>query len=642
MRPHERWIWTELIGFDSDQLDQGVAEYLGAAGFVPDAVCLLMTSPDFALSHQDWPGEVELPPDFCSRDGHERNPLRRRQVWTNRQLQGLIEGLHARGVQVHLTMFTRFYGNRFHHEWLSDHPEVCLVFRDVGWSASMNVLARLSDGRYLEDVWIAKLAEVMAYYGFDGWHGADGFGPLNGPIYRVCMSDDMVRQFAETGAAELPETVTCDCEHDTDKLERRAAWLWRHAREAWIAFYAERWARFWQKATGALHAAGKRAVINSAWGREPFESLYRYGIDYRRIAGTGVDGIVVETVAAGLSMDPRPNAAHPNRHHDFLAMLMLLKACVPGTRLIFLHNVHDTVEEWDAIHHNPTVLEREIYSLPNVFHTRPDGPLAPCADGFLVCLGDGLRPDEWAWLRERWALAFSDVPRRVLGATLVWSDAAMDAQQADFIARRTWTVHRWLFHLMYYCAPIQSTVNVRDLEALAGAIVVLNPHLLPQEELDRVVAYGGGPVVLIGPEGCRVSGETTATDESSAPVVGDVMDIVEPYGYWDHMEFRLVSEGFLRACAETISRVSGAPTVVDGGDAVCVMATETSTGAIRVAIKNKTPFYARPTVELPCPAGSVAVVTPFPSVIEAPTSTRFVVRVPPDGITVVEARLLPE
>ncbi|MBM3501076.1 MAG: hypothetical protein FJX74_20690, partial [Armatimonadetes bacterium] len=286
MRPHERWVWTELIGFDRDQPDRGVAEYLAAAGFVPDGVCLLLTCPDFVLSHRDRPDEVDLPPDFCARNAHERNPLRRRQTWTNWDLKALIRGLHDRGIQVYLTVFT--WSSRFRHAWLRDHPEVGPVVRDAGWSASVNALARLSDGRYLEDLWIEKLTEVLEDYGFNGWHGADGFGPLGGPIYRLCVSDDMVGQFAESGAAPLPPEVTGSCGHDLEKLEARAAWIWRHAREAWIAFYAERWARFWRKTVAALHARGKRAVINSAWGREPFESLYRYGIDYRRIAKTGV------------------------------------------------------------------------------------------------------------------------------------------------------------------------------------------------------------------------------------------------------------------------------------------------------------------------------------------------------------------
>jgi hypothetical protein len=46
-RPHERWIWTELIAFDNERPDLGVGEYIDKAGFVPTAVCLLIGSPDF-------------------------------------------------------------------------------------------------------------------------------------------------------------------------------------------------------------------------------------------------------------------------------------------------------------------------------------------------------------------------------------------------------------------------------------------------------------------------------------------------------------------------------------------------------------------------------------------------------------------
>ncbi|MEI6501054.1 MAG: hypothetical protein WCP21_08505, partial [Armatimonadota bacterium] len=127
MRPHERWIWVEPIGFDVEQGDLGVGEYLDTCGFVPHTICLLMTSPDFVLSHEDHAGEVDLPPDFCARDGHEFGRDRQRQVWTNRQLQQLIANLQARGVRVFLTVFSAWYRDQYHHEWLSDHREVFMV-----------------------------------------------------------------------------------------------------------------------------------------------------------------------------------------------------------------------------------------------------------------------------------------------------------------------------------------------------------------------------------------------------------------------------------------------------------------------------------------------------------------------------------
>ena len=645
MRPHERWIWTELIGFDSDRPDLGVSEYLDGTGFVPDAICLMMTSPDFALSHEATDDEVELPPDFCSRDGHELNPQRGRQVWTNTQLRGLIAGLQSRGVAVYVSMFTRFYGNQFHHEWVSDHKEVCQVFRDVGWSSSINCLSRLADGSYFEDIWVSKLVEVMEWYGFDGWHGADGWGPLSGPIYRVSLSDDMVAQFAEGCDLELPAVVTESCEDSPEKLEARAAWLWRHARHEWIEFYAERWAGFWRKAVTALHAAGKKAVINSSWGRAPFESYYRYGIDYRRIADTGVDGMIVETVAAGLCREPCVEETVDRLHDDFLSMLMLIKAAVPDTKLIFLHNVHDVVEQWDAIHHNPTVLEKDIYSLNNVYLTRADGSLTPCATGLLACLGDGVTPEEWRWLGERWALALSDTPRRTLGATLVWSDAAFDRQRDDFTAHRTWFTHRLLFHLMSEGAPVHAAARIEDLDAVTGPILVLNPHLLPEAELEAVLGYEAGAAILIGPEAegrplaCRMHGAPAPglADEECEALPEDVMGIEEPYGYWDHMTFAPVSEGFLKAAAETVRRVAGEVLVDD--EAVSVMATETVEGAVRVALKNGRLFYARPVVDLGRPLESVRVVSPFPSMLVEPDGSTFTVRVPPEGVTVVEVRL---
>ncbi len=663
-RPHERWIWTELIGFDNRHPDLGVQEYLDLAGFTPAGICLLLTSPDFVLSHESVSEEITLPEDFCSRDGHEFNPHRQRQAWTNHQLMGLIAELHRRGIRAYLTVFTRFYGNRFHHEWLSDHPEACLVFRRHGWASALNCLSRLKDGSYFEDYFIPKLVEVLGYYGFDGWHGADGWGPLNGPVYEVSVSDDMVAQFAEATGLELPEVVIQPCGHDTEKLEARATWLWRHVRHDWIEFYAGRWTRFWRKALEALHAAKKEGIINSAWGRAPWESLYRYGMDYQRIVEAGVDGIIVETVAAGLSMDPPEGTADETRHFDFLSMLMLIRACVPQARLIFLHNTHDTVEEWDAIRHNPTLLEKEIYALANVFRTERGGVLRPCADGFLVCLGDGLDPEHWSWLRSRWNLAFSGSPRKVLGATLVWSDQIMRSQVTDFTQTRSWTVHRLLFHLMACGAAVQTTVDISDLEDVAGAILVLNHHLLASDELERVLGYRAGPVILIGSDqeglpqpGLRFAdccgprslvclvygaepGEVPRVEPwEPPPFPEDVGALEEPRGYWEHFAFRPVSPGFLRACADVITTVTGACRVVEEGGGVTVMATEEANGKLRLALKNESPFYVRPRVDVGRTIANVDILTSYPSLLVQPDGSTFAVRVPGKGVTVVEIAL---
>jgi len=497
-RNHERWIWLELIGFDQDQPDFGVDEYLHTTGFVPDAICWLLSSIDFILLHGGMETETSLPADLCSREGHEHNQDRKRQVWTNHQVRGLIDQLHERGVEVYATVFAQYHGDRHHQEWASDHPEVRVPYPSLGRMGGINPLRRLRDGTYFEDFFLAKLLEVLEDYGFDGWHGADGYGPLSGPIYEVDFSDDLVAQFAAARGSPLPEEVESGWGGDYEKLRNRARWIWTNRRHEWIEFYADRWAAFWRKMVGGLHQHGKKAVINSAWGRAPFESLYRYGIDYQRIAATGIDGIVVETVAAGLSLDPRPNCSDPLRHHDFLSMLLLLKAYVPDTKLIFLHNTHDIVEGWDVLRHAPALLEKEIYALANVFVTGREGKPRRAADGFLVGLGDGLRRHEWQWLRDRWDAFFTSPPQRVLGATLVWSEALVRDQVPDFTRTRTWFAHRLLFHLLRQGAPVQSAVRVAHLDQVDGALLGLNPHLWPKPELERVFAYANGPAILVG------------------------------------------------------------------------------------------------------------------------------------------------
>jgi hypothetical protein len=383
-------------------------------------------------------------------------------------------------------------------------------------------------------------------------------------------------------------------------------------------------------------------------------------VDHRRIVAAGVDGIIVETVAAGLAMDPRPYAADVTRHDDFLSMLMLMRAGLPDAKLIFLHNTHDTVEEWDAIRHVPTLLEKEIYALNNVFRTEASGP-RPCADGFLVCLGDGLDDTHWSWLRKRWELALSGSPRRSLGAALLWSDALMEAQVEDFTATRGSTVHRLAFELMTAGAPVHSTVDIADLDLDAGAVLALNHHLLPPDQLEAVLAYRDGPLVLIG----RDKGELPAPDlrvedrsgpgslvclvygaeVEEAPVVEpwespalpeDLMGMDEPAGYWDHFEFGPVSPGFVRACAHVIAEVSGGPRVTEEADAVTVMTTEETSGKLRVALKNSTPYYARPRVDVGCEIASVDILTEYPSLLVRPEGSTFSVRVPPKGVTVVE------
>ena len=237
----------------------------------------------------------------------------------------------------------------------------------------------------------------------------------------------------------------------------------------------------------------------------------------------------------------------------------------------------------------------------------------------------------------------------------------MEAQVEDFTATRGSTVHRLAFELMTAGAPVHSTVDIADLDLDAGAVVALNHHLLPPDQLEAVLAYRDGPLVLIGRDVEGLPTPDRRLEDSSgpgslvclvygaevaeAPIVEpweppalpeDLMGMDEPAGYWDHFEFQPVSPEFVRASAQIIAEVSGGPRVFEEAEAVTVMATEETSGKLRVALKNATPYYARPRVDVGAEIASVDILTEYPSLLVRPEGSTFSVRVPPKGVTVVE------
>lgn len=693
---YERWIWIELIGFDNEKDDVGVGDYLDTIGFIPEAVSILISSPDIIHLHSGLDEDKAFPDDYCSYFGHRRNADREIQVWTTHKLKQLIDGFHDRGVSVFLSTFTSFLNNAFSKEFAGDHPELLQISADgdaffsslppkdmerdsscadcvagelsqivsdgmfdAGRLASILPLKRFEDGSFYEDFYISKLSQVMSDYNFDGWHAIDGWGPARLPLSCGDYSDDMVCQFLDWSGNEASDPSARHCDGDSVRTRERANWIMRNHWADWIAFYVDRWARFYEKTVAALHGDGRKVVLNSAWTRDPFEAIFRYGVDYARIAAAGVDGFLTESAAGAADTE----AGCGGRHYSFAAALMLMSAQIPDTKLIFLHGIKDTKEQWDLLRHAPTILEKEVYSLANLYRHTGSG-LKRCADGLVAMLADGIRSEEWRWLQRRWDIAFSEIPKSIVGATLVWSDAALANEIGDFIEHRGATTHRLLHLLMEKGAPIQSAVRIGDLDGVSGPILILNARLLPKAELDRVLGYGNGPIVLIGRQTssllkgdaqfddpadshglqCVVNGlgrgfEAHIDAEEIADLPADLTGIVDPNTWLDELVMREVSDGFISACAQVISEASDAVRVVSGQDTVRTLAMQLRDGRIRLIIKNDSLFYALPILDAGRQIESIAVVTEFPCKQIIPEGSKFCIRVPGRGAVVVDLTL---
>ncbi len=660
-REYARWIWIELIGFDNELSDFGVAEFLDRTGFVPDVAALLLYNPTFIHSHDSVREDRTFPPDVCCYGGYPASEERERQVWTKVQLQALVAELQGHGAGVYPSVFDRYSAPG---PWLAAHPEVLHVSRTRGRMTSICPWKHLSDGSLYEDFFIRKLVEVLRDYGFDGFFGADGYNPPRIPIYDGDFSDDMVGQFAESADNGLPAEFRKPCADNPERIEARADWIWTHRRREWIEFYTGRTASFWRKVASALHAEGKPVYLTSTWTKDPFESICRFGVDYRKLVAAGVDGIVIEAAATALEtmVDPDPSS---RVLCNFAAAILLNSACLPNTPLLWLHGVKDTNEDWQAIRQAPMALVSEILTFAHLFRTTRDGGLVRCLRGPMVCLADCIRSHEWEWLERHWEMGFASEPGAVLGATLIWSDNMLDRQVDDYIDTQRWTVHRFLHQLLARGAAIHAVVGLERLPEVLGPVVVLAAHLWTRTELDRVLAQSSGPVIVIGAEGMdlpkgsegfaedpgggftcavypRAGGLSPAAFPRSGPDRKVVTETSErPLLFYEELSYVPVSDAFLRRCAALVNACARGGITVEPPGAVSLWAVRLADGCLRLLVRNDrhTSVHAR------VDAGQPIAAIRFPNSTTGkrilPAGSRFGVTVPARGTALLELTLAP-
>jgi hypothetical protein len=627
---HEAWIWTELLAFDNTQKDFGVVEYINRTGFVPEAICLLSSTPDIVFQHCGMDKEIILSPAVCSRDGHSGNEERKRQAWTNFQVKALIEELHRTGTQVYLSLFTVYYEDRYQHEWMSDHPEVLQEWDFQGKGLNINVLRRLKDGRYVEDIFIDKVVQITLDYGFDGWHGPDGYGPLtSGAIAYTDCGDDIMKQFAETLDCKLPECVACVSNGNTDILQKRMNWIWGNLRKEWIRFNTGRWAAFWTKMTAAMHKINKKTVINSAWTRACFEAEYRYGIDYKKIMDTNVDYMIVETVAAAVALS---NGAGYDSHYEYLSMLMEIKAYAPDMKLIILHGVKDACERWDLLRHAPTMPQREFYALANVYYDRKR-----ILKGWLTCLGDDIRPEEWKMLRDLYASCVAGKSKKQGNVTVIWSDNAYSKLLDDYLQYGTWNTAMQMQCLMERGAQIQNIARIENLDEVDGTIFVANSHLLNPAELQKIRNYRCGEVIMTERRVDKYVCKTLNKNISSSPCPFE--DKKPPAQFKDSMSYCAVNDEFWDKIADAMSADSIVST--DNRD-VSFMTQIIDKKSFILGIINKKFTYQRPKIIFTRNIKKLEVISRFPPEQEFSGKSFILQKLPPKGVVSVKVTLSEE
>ncbi len=665
----EKFTWIELTGFDREAQDWGVGDFLSRAGFRPTGVSLLLYWVGFVFSHRGLDRERKLSPAEDSYGGHPYAPERPRQPWTNWELKGLIDELHKYGIKVYLSYFNMCSfedddGKIVVHEdflqWEDGLNDKNRQGKNVG---ALGMLKRLPDGRYFEDLLMEKTVTAMVDYGFDGLQISDGISSPRVALEQGDYSADMLDQFTAYTGLTLPK--------DDGNI---GDWIWKNHRLEWIYFHTARWNTFYRKFMDALHAVGKEAIFNSAWTRDPFEAMYRYGVDYRLVAKTGVSGCMVEDTSPALAI----LADHDNGylmtdeqrkkvHYEFLTTLMLNRAAMPGLSITPLQSVHDTMEQWGVLEHMPTSMTRNVMNNLCTYILSDQG-IKPITDGPYFCLCDGLSASDWAFIRKQWDIGAIENPIAVTGLAVVWSDRRLDRELEAFVQRRTTPTHRLVSELMYAGAPVYSVVRIEHIDHLTVPLLVTNPALLPKDELAKVLAYSQKSLVFFLGEGAEQLNFVTAVQEknsfggislTASAWSGDCISIENDAVYdfdardgmekvgclWTHpLCFAPILATFFQHSADVINRSVQAPAVkleyVDemgrtNRPCKCLM-TITGEKTARVLLTNDDYFYNIPDVDLGREISSIRCLTKYIGYRVKFNGSHFVSRVPGRGAEAFE------
>ncbi len=606
-------VWIELIGFDNTKSDFGVQDYIDTIGFVPDMISLHLTSVDFANNHRGMEREYRLPVYACSYGGHANNDDRARQDWTNYQLRGLVRELKSHNIKAFFSFFDLDYPTGLDDLPLfSDlHPElIARCTNPEEHERGILMIKRFADGSYYEDYLLKKLIETAKDYELDGIQLADGISVPRNAIWFADFTSDIIEQ---TGI-EVPEN------------EDAAKWINRYKRRELMDFYRRRWTGFMVKMIRRLKKENISVTVLSAWGRDPLEAIYRYGVNYSEYAAAGADAVIVQDVSADLAIlgyeDNHNYYMDYERrrfvHSEFLANLMCIKAHLGSVPLLPLFMLWDNMEQWDVIHHTPTAMQRAAAANFNHF-CLVDGKYEPVTNGPHFCLGDALKPGDWEFVKLCWDNGYTESVNDIPGATFIWSAKRMENEIDGVITRGLTHSAMWLAHLLRHGAQISKIANISDIEQISGNIIVANPSFLPEGEAEAVRMYDRGRVFYL---------------ESVA--AADVSEVTNPKksGWPRPLDFAPIDESLIHECVCEIN--SGLVNLSWGAEECHVWEVATDVNTSRVFVENEEYYYVLPEVSTTRPIKAIKIITKPEGYPLKFDEYSFKLRVPPRGLDIAE------
>lgn len=429
-----------------------------------------------------------------------------------------------------------------------------------------------SDEPYV-DFFIRQTCAFLRDYGFTGLHAADGYA------------------------------------HPRNDLKKRGIPLSRRHEES------AKWGRFWKKAASALKAAGFKIYLNTAWKRDPYEAIVRFGYDYRPVSESDIDGWVVEALSAVDELEGWNKTAESSLD-KIIAMLTRLSPALRRKETVLLFGVKDDTEQYNALYHAPTMAEAESFAAAA---TLCDA--RRCLSGIMSCLSDAIPSGDWAKLDALWQKSFSGRPAKPIGARVVWSESAFDREVRELPELGMASSATLLAGLIHSGAVIGGTATLETaLSDESAPILLLNPGFFPTAEL-KALERRGGKVVKFG---------YGADDFTDNPVKDAPSSWLDPL-----QESRPSHDAFCKArdAINALSPVVPSPRNPD----LVISGFFDEDGSLRVIARNNRTTYQTAEILVDRPVAKVEILSGYPSLPVKP-SQRLRAKIPPSGV--IALRLL--
>lgn len=502
--------WTELIGFDVNSPDLGVSDFIAKTSGDIDSVALLIYNIDFVNEHCGLSEEIALSRGACSYYGHPYNNDRAIQSWTNLKLKALVKELHKHNISVLFSIFDMYAyldenGSVTQGPFTDSCPEI-RMFSSVDYCEVPAIcpLKHFADGTSYSEFFIDKLAKVLTDYEFDGYHLADGLSSPRFCIQSGDFSDDIIAQFVAAKNIKLPENISGSCDKSKRRHMARYRYIMSNLRYEFICFMADWYADFYKKLGEKLSGIEKTVIFNNAWTLDPFEALFRYGVDYKKCITKGIDGMMLEDTGAYFSLLTReaisnvPLSPEDRKLANYTVFLTQLSVAsyLPDLPQYNMTTLKDTIEDWNLIDAAPFEVHKMIVRRKNTLRFDGNG-LKNVSNGVFYCLSDDVPKSQWdrifAWEKS----ANTPAPTAPMGFSALWNSDTLYDELSDFIDNRNPSSKHLAEHMLKAGLPIVSMVSSTDIDNFKNPLFATNIEHYSPKLLKKLENFTSAPMVII-------------------------------------------------------------------------------------------------------------------------------------------------